>query len=145
MVEHAMFTLYYIAFCAGTKKLQQRGHRPGTSCSQKSCQSGWPREFVELNPNPLLLKIYFRLSRFQSLLLLIHFRYDPNTCSHYTKVWHRTYPICGAPLSRLTWRGELNPNPKRVFFSAWSNGLRTGWNLAQHHGRKIEHLKSFVH
>ena len=66
----------------------------------------------------LLLKIYFRVSRFQSLLLLIHFRYDPNTCSHYTTVWHRTYPICGVPLSRLTWCGELNPNPYyRIFTS----------------------------
>ena len=86
---------------------QQREHRTGTSRSHKSCQSGRRREFGELNPSPLLVKIYFRLSRFQSLLLLIHFRYDPNTCSHYTKVWHRTSPICGVPLSRLTWRGEL--------------------------------------
>ena len=98
---------------------QQREHRTGTSRSHKSCQSGRRREFGELNPSPLLVKIYFRLSRFQSLLLLIHFRYDPNTCSHYTKVWHRTSPICGGPLSRLTWRGELNPNPYyRIFTSA---------------------------
>ena len=37
----------------------------------------------------------FRLSRlsvFQSSLLLIHFLYDPNSCSYCTKVWHRTCP-----------------------------------------------------
>ena len=47
-----------------------------------------------------LLNISFRLSGFQSSLLLIHFRYSPNTCVHCTKVWHRTYPICDGPLPR---------------------------------------------
>ena len=37
-----------------------------------------------------LLNIYFLLSGFQSLLLLMHFRYCPNTCSRYTQAWHRT-------------------------------------------------------
>lgn len=36
------------------------------------------------------LNIYFHLNGFQSSLLLIHFRYYPNTCSH-CEVWHRTY------------------------------------------------------
>ena len=35
---------------------------------------------------------------FQSSLLLIHFRYGPNTCSSGTKEWDRTYPIGDAPL-----------------------------------------------
>ena len=34
-------------------------------------------------------------------ILLIHFRYGPNTCSHYTKVWHSTHLMCDAPLSTL--------------------------------------------
>ena len=46
------------------------------------------------------LNINFRLSWFQSSLLLVYFCYGLNTCSHYTKVWHRTSPICDAPLSR---------------------------------------------
>ena len=35
----------------------------------------------------------------KTVLLLARFRYGPNTCSHCTKVWHRTYPICDAPPS----------------------------------------------
>ena len=64
-----------------------------------SCLSSWPIGFGALNPNPL--SEYLPPSqRFHSSLLLIHFRYGPNACSNYTKVWHTTYPICGAPLSR---------------------------------------------
>ena len=33
---------------------------------------------------------------------LIHFFYDPNTCSHCIKVLKRTPSICDTPLSRLT-------------------------------------------
>ena len=39
------------------------------------------------------MNIYFRLRRFQSSLLLIHFRYGSVICSHCTIVWHRTYTI----------------------------------------------------
>ena len=46
------------------------------------------------------LKFYLRLSLSQSSLLLIHFCYGPNICSQCTKVWHKPYPICDAPLSR---------------------------------------------
>ena len=51
-----------------------------------------------------------RTWRFQSFFLLTQFRYGPNTCSHYTKVWHRTNPISNAPLSRSARRnfGPLN-------------------------------------
>ena len=35
-----------------------------------------------------------------SLLLLIYLRDGPNMCSHCTKLWHKTYPICNAPPSR---------------------------------------------
>ena len=58
-----------------------------------------------------LLNIYFRLSRFQSSLLLIYFRDGPNRCSYYTKVWHRTYPICDVPLSRSA-RRSFAPSQK---------------------------------
>ena len=44
---------------------------------------------------------YFRLSWFQSSPLIIHFRDGPNTCSHCTKVWHKTYPICDAPSFKI--------------------------------------------
>ena len=48
----------------------------------------------------LLFIIYFRLTGFQASLLLTYFRDGPNGCSHCTKVWRKTYPICSAPLSR---------------------------------------------
>ena len=51
----------------------------------------WPRGLGALNP-VLTLNIYFRLSRFQSSLLLIYFREGPNRCSHCSKVWH-TEPV----------------------------------------------------
>ena len=60
--------------------------------------------FVNLTFQSLVLNISFRVSWFRSSTLLIHvpgpLYYSPTTCSHYTKVWHRTYPICDAPLSR---------------------------------------------
>ena len=44
-----------------------------------------------------LLNFYFRLSGFQSSLLLIHYNHLLSEyCLHCTKVWHRTYPICNA-------------------------------------------------
>ena len=49
----------------------------------------------------LLFIIYFRLTGFQASLLLIYFRDGSNGCSHCTKVWRKTYPICDARLSRL--------------------------------------------
>ena len=61
-------------------------------------------DFVNLTFQSLVLNISFRVSWFRSSPLLIHvpgpLYYSPTTCSHYTKVWHRTYPICDAPLSR---------------------------------------------
>ena len=65
-----------------------------------SCRSGWSGWFTfgELNPSPHFWIFRFRLCGFQSSLLLIHFRCGPNTCSHRNKVWHRTYPLCDAPI-----------------------------------------------
>ena len=58
-----------------------------------------------------LVNIYFRLSEFHSWLLLIYFRDGPNRCSHYTKLWHRTYPICDTSLSRSA-RSTFAPSQK---------------------------------
>ena len=48
--------------------------------------------------------IYFRLGVIKPSFLLIYFRYRPNTRSYCTIGWHRTYPICEAPLSRSAGR-----------------------------------------
>ena len=51
--------------------------------------------------------IYFRLGVIKPSFPLIYFRYGPNTRSYCTIGWHRTYPICEAPL----WdRRELRRN-----------------------------------
>ena len=53
-----------------------------------------------------LLNIYFRLSGFQSSLLLIHFWYSLSNCFYCSKVWHRTYSISEAPLWRSARRSS---------------------------------------
>ena len=58
-----------------------------------------------------LLKIYFRLSWFQSSLLLIHIRDRTNRCSHCTKVWRKIHSICNAPRSRSA-RRSFAPSQK---------------------------------
>ena len=76
-----------------------------------SCQRAWPRGFGSLNPNPCSWILYIILyctsvsmgysplsSVFTSATLQIH-------C---TEVWHRTYPIYNAPLSRSA-RRSLTP------------------------------------
>ena len=63
-------------------------------------QRGWPRGLGALNSRSSLMNFYFRFSSLQSSLLVIHFRDGLPRCSHCTKVWHRNYPICDAPLSR---------------------------------------------
>ena len=51
-----------------------------------------------------LLNIYIRLSGIQSLLRI---RYDPDACSHCTKMWHQkmSYPVCVVTLQRSARRG----------------------------------------
>ena len=51
-----------------------------------------------------LLNIYIRLSGIQSLLRI---RYDPDACSHCTKMWHQkmSYPVFVATLQRSARRG----------------------------------------
>ena len=45
---------------------------------------------------------------FSSSFLLFYSCYGSNTCSHCTEVWHRTYPICDAPLSRTARRSFVS-------------------------------------
>ena len=65
-----------------------------------------------------LMNIYFRLSGLQaSILLLLYCRNGPNICSHCTKVWHKIYPICDAPLSRSTPRASLKSRLDSLSFA----------------------------
>ena len=68
-------------------------------------------ELVESPTQSSLLNTFFRLSGFQSSVLPIYFRDGPNRCSRCTKVWHKTYPLCDAPLSRLARRSFAPPQP----------------------------------
>ena len=70
-----------------------------------SYQSSRPRVSGAYNPSTLswIFTSQFGLSWSWSSLLIIHFHYGPNTCSHCVKVRHRTYseiPICDALFSR---------------------------------------------
>lgn len=78
-------------------------NKPQRNTIRQSCSyPSWPRGYGSLIPNPCSYNnIYSPLSGFQSYCCqLIHFCCGPNTCSHYTKQWHRTYLIHDAPLSR---------------------------------------------
>ena len=61
-----------------------------------------------------LLNIYFRLSGFQSSLLLIYFCYGPNTCLHYTQEWYRISPICDSPLQTPVRRSFTYRNGAKI-------------------------------
>ena len=86
----------------------------------------WNKSFTHIKPqarawvvgrdgccelNPSLYSIYFRLSGLQPSLLLIHFRYCSDTCSHCTLVCNRTYMIWNAPFSRSAWY-NFSPSQK---------------------------------
>ena len=110
VLSKVMCTHYRTAFFATTKsyKVWYEKQRPGLEqevfTHRTSRQSGWPRGFGALNSSSLS-----SFSGFQSSLLLVHFRYSPNTCSHCIKVWHRPYPICVAQLSRSLHRYRNRP------------------------------------
>ena len=86
-----------------------------------------------------LLNIYIRLSGIQSLLRI---RYDPDTCSHCTKMWHQkmSYPEYVATLNGSARRAfapiqkitvlvcEQKPYP--VWFSCLPNVIRYRVNIA---------------
>ena len=87
------------------------------------------------NSQSSLLNIYFRLRGFQSLRLLIHFRYGPITCSHWIKVWHRTYPTCDAALSTSVRRSFA---PLLSGFRAGARANVSGVNLTFPHSPPSE-------
>ena len=84
---------------------ERQRHRTGTSLShtpnimpEDMGQRVWFSKSQSLLLNIVhYIVLYFRLNGLQSSFLRIHFIYGSNTLH---KVWHRTYPICNAPLSR---------------------------------------------
>ena len=92
-----------------------------------SFRRDWPRGFDALNSSRHSWIFTSVLVRFQSSLLLIHFRYGLNTRSYYTKEWHRTYPICYSPLSLsvrrsfATWQKSRCHNRSGVWKDALSD------------------------
>ena len=110
-----MFTLYRMAtqysMNSNGTELEQVVHTYWTS---SCCWSGWPRGLWWTKSHSSLMNIYFLLSELQPSLLLIHFRYCSDTCSHCTIVWHRTYTIWNAPFSRSARRIFLRCNRNRT-------------------------------
>ena len=66
-----------------------------------------------------LLNIYFRLSGFQSSLLLIHFCYGPNTCLHYTQEWYRISSICDSSPLQTPVRRSFTYRNRAKIGSVW--------------------------
>ena len=122
----AIFTLYWIAFRVSTKRYlvwNEQQRPPGTELEQvvcthrTSCLSGsWTKSQFSL------FNIYFRLSGFQSSLLFIHFRYGPNTCSDWAKMWHKACAICDTRLKRWTQRSFVTIQKSRGN-QAWTDAL----------------------
>ena len=76
-----------------------------------SRDTGKPKEFGALNLSyASVLNIYFRLSRFKSSLLLIHFRYageylfrlHQTETQNLSDMWRSTFEIGAAPLRSIT-------------------------------------------
>ena len=93
-----------------------------------ACQSGWPiKRSWWTKFESSLLNIYFRLSGFQFLPLLIQFQYGMNACSHcYTKVWHTAFLICDTPLlSRLAQHSftPVQKSPPNHLSYVWTEAL----------------------
>ena len=78
-------------------------------------------------PQSSLLNIYFRPSGFQSSLLLIHFRYYPNTCSH-RKVRHRTYLIFA-----LVFQVSIDHKTRQTIEEVMEEPDQTVYDHAQRH------------
>ena len=94
LLVKGMSTLYPKAFHRPTRGFSVQCEQQRTGAARLA-ESVWCTKFQSS-----LLNIYFRFSKFQPLLLLIYFREGSNRYSHSTKVWHKTYPICDATLSR---------------------------------------------
>ena len=114
---------------ARNKSFTHIEHRVGTVC---------PESLV--NKIPVLTPEYLLPSQWVPVifLLLIYFPYGPDSFSHYTKVWHRTYPICDAPLSKLSRRRNraeirvfmCKQKPYLVWFSCRRKSYWLKWNIA---------------
>ena len=75
---------------------------------QTSCRGGWPRGFGELNSSPhswIFTPVSVGSSPHSYLFTSVTGRIGV----HCTKVWHKTYPICDAPLSRSAGPAQLRP------------------------------------
>ena len=95
-----------------------------------------------------LLNIYFRLRAFQPSFLLIHFRYGSITCSHCTKMWHRTDQICDFPpifeidVALLHSFTEIAPKSpfsvcEQKLYAVWLSWWRKSYPLLCEHGFKL--------
>ena len=95
-----LFSHYLMAFLVDTKRFGMYSNGPEKSklfTLEALCRRGWPGGFGALNSilTPEC-NIYFRLSRFQSSLLLIHFCYTGRIPVH-------TVPYCGTePIRYVT-------------------------------------------
>ena len=81
------------------QNLSQNWYKSSTHiehCAGAVAREGLVLEIPILTPEYLI----FRGSGFSPFCLLIHFYFGPNTCSYYTKVWYRTYPIYATLHSR---------------------------------------------
>ena len=99
-----MKTYRYIMDNNGTE-LEQVVQTHRTSCDT-SCRIGWPRGFGELNPSPHSW-IFTSVSADSSPRSYIFTFATVETCSHYTKLWLRAYPICNPPLQRSARRSAF--------------------------------------
>ena len=73
-----------------------------------SCGGGWPRGFGELNSSPhswIFAPVSVGSSPHSYLFTSVTGRIGV----HCTKVWHKTYPICDAALSRSAGPAQLRP------------------------------------
>ena len=83
-------------------------YEPGSKASRVHtsralCRSSWLRGFGTLNPNPhfrIFTSVFEWVPGLSPTYFSRHGRHGPNTCSDYTKVRHRTYPICDTALLR---------------------------------------------
>ena len=87
------------------------------------------------------------------VFLLIYFCYCPKTCSHHTKVCHRTNHICDAPIRSVT---ELAPRSSDVLMCEQKSYSWFSHDVSKIQTKKLslllslyfhvilEHLKNFI-
>ena len=109
-----IFTLYAIGCLGGHEKPWVLCEQQGPKAAQvfhthrTSCRGGWPRGFGELNSSPhswIFAPVSVGSSRHSYLFTSVTGRIGV----HCTKVWHKTYPICDAALSRSAGPAQLRP------------------------------------